>query len=64
MCWAASQAGDSEMNQTKKPILKKKNTHTHTQNLSLGSSRYTKAHTNKNTTETTYIYAIMLNSKR
>ena len=24
MCWAASQAGDSEMNQTKKPILKKK----------------------------------------
>lgn len=26
MCWAASQAGDSEMNQTKKPILKKKTT--------------------------------------
>lgn len=47
MCWAASQAGDSEMNQTKKPILKKKN---NTKNLSLGSSRYTKAHTNKNTT--------------
>lgn len=22
MCWAASQAGDSEMNQTKKPVLR------------------------------------------